>query len=141
MSMQEFDISGSQQQELQQDFNADAREQYQEESREGSRGELRYEPYTPLLDAPYSVEEKILPERIAEYTSNTTNRAGLLPAIILIAALGLMGLGGLLGLSLSHSGQFASPAEPISPAYRCAHTHFECHFNGPFHDDDGQGFP
>jgi hypothetical protein len=139
MSMQEFDISRSRQQEIQQDCNADQREQYQEESQEASREELRHESYAPLLNAPYSVEEKIRPERVSEYTSSTTNRAGLLPAIILIAALGLMGLGGLLGFSLSHSGQFVSPAEPL-PYY--SHPHFERHFNSPFHDnDDGQGIP
>lgn len=141
MSMQEFDISRSQQQELQQDFNTDLREQYQEESREESREELRHEPYSPLLSAPYSIEEKIRPERVPEYTSNTTDRAGLLPAIILIAALGLMGLGGLFGFGLSYSSRSISPAEPIPPAYRYSHPHFERHFNGPFRDNDGQNFP
>jgi len=140
MSMQEFDISRSQQQELQQDFNTDSREQYQEESWEESREEPRHEPYAPLLSAPYSLEEKIRPGRVSEYTSNTTNRAGLLPAIILIAALGLMGLGGLLGFGLSHSDRYVSPGE--RPPYYYSHPYFDRHFNGPFHDDDdGQGFP
>lgn len=135
MSMQEFDISRSQQQELQQDFDADLREQYQGGPREVSR----YEPYSSLLDAPYCVEEKIQPERTSEYGSNTTtNKAGFWPALILIAALGLMGLGGLLGYGFSHSNQFVSPAEPIPPVHRYyVHPRFDQRFDGPYYYYNG----